>query len=142
MTNNTKFDEKVDGAENFRAWKYIIMLIFEERDLEGYIKDEVKEPKGEEEKAKHNNDMIKVRMIIANSIKDHFILHVSSKNTIKEIFEGLTSMFEGKHIKRRMNLRNQLKGVKIQTTKIMQSYFSIVYHIKEQIESISYMVEE
>ena len=40
MTNNTKLDEKLEGAENFRAWKYIIMLILEEHDLNGFIKEE------------------------------------------------------------------------------------------------------
>ena len=44
MTNNTKLDEKLEGAENFRAWKYKIMLILEEHDLDGFIKEEVKEP--------------------------------------------------------------------------------------------------
>ena len=38
-------------------------------DLDGFIKEEVKEPKGEEENAKHKKDMIKVKMIIGNSIK-------------------------------------------------------------------------
>ena len=45
MTNNTKLDENIEGANNFRAWKHIVMLILEEHDLEGYIKDKVKEPK-------------------------------------------------------------------------------------------------
>ena len=75
--------------------------------------------------------MIKVKRIIDNSIKYHLIPKVSSKNTPKEIFDALTNMFEGKNINRRMTLRNQLKGVKIQKTKSMQSYFSRVSHIKE-----------
>ena len=50
MTNNTKLDGNIEGEEKFRAWKYRIMLILEEHDLEGYIKDEVKEPEGDEEK--------------------------------------------------------------------------------------------
>ena len=41
MTNNTKLDEKLEGVDNFGAWKYRVMLIFEEHDLEGYIKEEV-----------------------------------------------------------------------------------------------------
>ena len=73
MTNNTKLDEKLEGAENFRAWKYKIMLILEENDLEGFIKEEVAEPKGDEAKAKHKKDMIKAKRIIANSIKYHLI---------------------------------------------------------------------
>ena len=74
--------------------------------------------------------MIKVKRIIANSIKDHLISQVSSKNTPKEVFDALTNMFEGKKINRRMTLRNQLKGVKMQKEETMQSYFSRVSQIK------------
>ena len=40
MTKNTKLDKNHEGVENFRAWKYHIMLILEENDLEGFIKKE------------------------------------------------------------------------------------------------------
>ena len=73
MTNHTKFDENLVGAENLRAWKYRVMLILEEHDLDGFIKEEVKEPEGEEVKAKQNKYIIKLKRIIANSIKDKFI---------------------------------------------------------------------
>ena len=89
------------------------MLILEEHDVEGYIKDEVKEPEGYEEKSKHMQDMIKDKRIIDDSIKDHLIPQVFSKKTPKEMFDALTSPFEGKNINRRMTLRNQLRGVKI-----------------------------
>ena len=45
MKKNTKLDEKLGGDEKFRAWKYWIMLILEENDLEGFTKEEVAEPK-------------------------------------------------------------------------------------------------
>ena len=83
MINNTKLDEKLKGVENFRAWKYIIMLILEEHDLDDFIKGDVKEPEGEEAKAKHKKDIIKAKRIIANSTKDQLISQVSSKNTPK-----------------------------------------------------------
>ena len=63
--------------------------------------------------------MIREKRIIVDSIKDHLIPHVASKNTPKEMFDGLTSLFEGKNINRIMTLRNQLKGVKIQKAKTM-----------------------
>jgi hypothetical protein len=31
-----KLDEKLEGVDNFRAWKYRVMLILEENDLEGF----------------------------------------------------------------------------------------------------------
>ena len=75
--------------------------------------------------------MIKVKRIIANSIKDQLISQVSSKNTPREMFDALTNMFEGKNINKRMTLRNQLKGVKIEKKKTIQSYLSRVSQIKE-----------
>ena len=64
MTNNTKLDEKLEGTKNFRGWKYRVMLILEEHDLESYINDEAKETEGDEAKSKHKKDMIKSKRII------------------------------------------------------------------------------
>jgi hypothetical protein len=41
------------------------------------------EPEDAAEKGKHQNDTIKAQRIIADSIKDHLIPYVSSKNTPK-----------------------------------------------------------
>ena len=77
--------------------------------------------------------MITYKRIIYDSIKDHFIPKVSSKNNPKEMLDALTSLFEGKSINRRMTLRNQLKGVQIQKAESMRSYFSRVSQIKEPL---------
>ena len=73
MKNNTNIDENLEGAENFKAWKYKLMLIVEEHDLEGYVKDKVPKPKGDETKDNHKKDMIKSKRIIIDSTKDHLI---------------------------------------------------------------------
>ena len=142
MTNNTKLDEKLQGIENFRAWKYRIMLILEDNDIEGFIEEEVAEPEGDEEKSNHKKDMIKGKRIIANSIKDHLIPQVSSRKTSKEMFDALSSLFEGRNINRKMTLRNHLKSVKVHKSEIMQSYFTRVSQIKEQLEAIGDMIEK
>ena len=83
MTSSTKLDEKLEGADNFRAWKYRVMLILEENNLEGFIEEDIPEPEGDEAKAKHKKSMVKAKRIIADSIKDHLIPHVSSLKTPK-----------------------------------------------------------
>ena len=90
------------------------MHILEKNDLDEYIKEEVKDPEGDEANTKHKKDIIKYKRIIIESIKDNFIPQVSSKNTPEEMFDVLTSLFERKNINKRMALRNQLKGVNIQ----------------------------
>ena len=73
MAPSTKLEDKLEGIENFRAWKYMIGLIIQENDLDKYVKEEVSEPEEAEAKEKHRKDMIRAQMIIADSIKDHLI---------------------------------------------------------------------
>ena len=113
MTNNTNMNENIDGAENFRSWKYRIMLILEENDLEDIIKEEVAELEGDEAKAKYKKDMIKAKRIITDSIKDNLIAQVSSRRTPKEMFDSLSSFFEGRNINRKMTLRQSIPKARI-----------------------------
>ena len=83
MAPSTKLEDKLEGIENFRAWKYRIGLILQENDIDKYVKEEVVEPEEAKAKEKHKKDMIRAQRIIADSIKDHFILQVSSKKTPK-----------------------------------------------------------
>jgi hypothetical protein len=142
MTLNTKLDEKLEGDDNFRAWKYRVMLILEENDLEGFVENEVEEPEGDEAKAKHNKNLVKAKRIIANSIKDHLIPHVSSLKTLKQMSDALSRLYEGKNINWKMTLRTQLKNVKMQNSETIQSYFTRVSQIKEQLEAIGDTIEE
>ena len=113
MAPSTKLEDKLEGIENFLAWKYRIGLILKENDLEKYIKDDIAEPKEYEAKEKHEKDLIKAMRIIADSIKDHLIPQVSSKKTRKKLSDALSRMYDGNNINMNMNLRYQLKGTKM-----------------------------
>ena len=58
------------------------------------------------------------------------------------MFDALTKLYEGKKINGKMTLRTQLKNVKIQNSETIQSYFTRVSQIKEQLEAIEDTVEE
>ena len=68
LSANTKLDEKIEGADNFRAWKYRISLVLEENELDSYISEEVPDPEGDEAKALHKKKMVMEKRII---VKDH-----------------------------------------------------------------------
>ena len=113
MSHHTKLDENLEGAGNFRAWNYRISPVLEENELDSYIQEEVPVPEGDEAKELHKKNLVMEKRIIADSIKDHLIPQVSSLKTPKVMFDALTKLFKGKNIKRNMNLRYQLKNVKI-----------------------------
>ncbi len=124
MAPSTKLDEKLEGAENFRAWKYRIMLILQENDLDEFVEEKVPEPEGEEVKEKYKKDTIRAKRIIVDSIKDHLIPHVSPLETPKKMYDALATLFESQNINRRMTLRTQLKDVKMDKSENVQAYLT------------------
>ena len=92
-------------------------------------------------KALHKKNLVKAKKIIADSIMDQIVPQVSSLKTLKEMFDSLIKIFEGKNINQKMTLRKQLKNVKIQNAKTIQSYFTRVSQIKEQLEAAKEEVE-
>ena len=83
MAPSTNLEDKLDGIENLWEWKYRIFLILRENDLDKYIKGEVSESEEDEAKEKDKKDLIRSMSITDNSIKDHFIPQVSSKENPK-----------------------------------------------------------
>jgi hypothetical protein len=59
MSASTKLVDKLEGVENFHAWKYRIGLVLEENDLAKYIKENISEPEEESAKKKYKKDMIR-----------------------------------------------------------------------------------
>ena len=112
MTTRTKIDEKLDGADNFMAYKYIVTLFLEEHELDKFIIEEFQEPQEYEAKEKYK-DIVREKRIIVDSIKDYLIHHVSSLSSPKKMMDTLTRIFEGININQRMTLRSQLKNVKV-----------------------------
>ena len=54
----------------------------------------------------------------------------------------MIKLFEGKNVNRKMTLRKQLKNVKIQNAETnIQSYFTRVSQIKEQLEVVEEQVD-
>ena len=73
MSHHIKIYEKLEGDNNFRAWKYRISLVLEENELDSYIHEEVPIPEGYEAKALHKKKLVMEKRIIVDSIKDHLI---------------------------------------------------------------------
>jgi hypothetical protein len=93
MSAITKLVDKLEGVENFCAWKYRIGIILEENDLSRFIKEDVLEPVNATAKEKHQKDKFRAKRIITNSIEDHMIPQVSSNKTPKQIFDALTKLY-------------------------------------------------
>ena len=68
--------------------------------MDTYISGEVPVLEGDEAKSLTQENLVKAKKIIADSITNHLIPQVSSLKTLKDMFDSLTKIFEGKNIKR------------------------------------------
>ena len=66
--------------------------------MDSYINEKVLVLEGDESNALHKKKLVMGKSIIADSIKDHLIPHVSSLKTPKDMFNSLSKLFEGKNI--------------------------------------------
>ena len=58
------------------------------------------------------------------------------------MYDALSRMYEGRNINRKMNLRAQLKSIKMSHGESIQNYFTRVSQIKEQLEAIGDNLDE
>jgi hypothetical protein len=58
------------------------------------------------------------------------------------MFDALTRLYEGKNINQKMNLRTQLKSIRMQKGETIQEYFSRISQFKEQLEAIGDTLDE
>ena len=100
------------------------------------------DPREDETKEKYKKYMIRAKRIIADSIKDHFIPQVSSKDTPKDMFDSLSGMYEGRNMNQNMNLRSQLKSTKMRKGESIHEYFTRVSQFKDQLEAIEDKIDE
>ena len=140
MAPRTKLEDKLEGIENFLAWKYNIGIILRYNGLEKYIKDEISKPT--EVEPKHEQDLFKAMRIIVHYIKDHLIPQVSSNKTAKQMYDSLSIIYEGRNINRKINLRSQLKRTKMRKGESIQDYFTRISQIKEKLSVIGDILDE
>ena len=57
-------NDKLGEAEKFRAWKYRISLVLEEKELDTYISGEVPVLEEDKDKALHKKNLVKAKRII------------------------------------------------------------------------------
>jgi hypothetical protein len=139
---SVKAEDRLVGAENFNAWKYRIMNIFEEHDLEDFITREVEEPTTATARAAFKRKQAKARSIIFNSIKDNLIPLIGPLRTPKECFDALANLYEKKvHTQKRI-LKKQLRTLKMEKNDTVATFFSKISQTRDQLIAIGVPVED
>jgi hypothetical protein len=139
---SVKAEDRLVGAENFNAWKYRIMNIFEENDLEDFITREVEEPTTNTARAAYKRKQTKARRIIFDSIKDNLIPLIGPLRIAKECFDALANLYEKKAPTQKRILKKQLRTLKMEKNDTVATFFSKISQTRDQLIAIGVPVED
>jgi len=108
--NKLSDQDKLDRASNFSIWKARILAILDKHRIKDYALKTVVvlvDPNANE-KYKETED--KEKHMILDGVKDHVIPNLVEKNTAREMWEALTTLYQGYSMQWKMLLENQLSS--------------------------------
>jgi hypothetical protein len=146
MTNSIKYENKLDGASNFREWKTRIDLILAKNKVLDIVKGKIVKPEFEEGEEKEPQNVatmekfkdvdINAMSIIVDSIKDHLIPYISHLDSSKKMYNALTNLFSVRNIGQVMTLKNELCDMKMNDDDNITSYFVRISQLRDQLQAI------
>jgi hypothetical protein len=152
MMNSMKFENQLDGASNFRAWKTRIDLILAKNKVMDIVKGKIMKPKFEEGEEKEPQNVaamekfkdvdVNAMSIIVDSIKDHLIPYISHIDSSKKMYDALTNLFSVRNIGQVMSLKNELCDMKMNDDENIRSYFVRISQLRDQLQAIEEITSE
>ena len=79
---------------------------------------------------------MKARKSLMVSLKSHLIFHISKAETTKDMFNILKNLFERDSTSKMTTLRSQLHTIKMKRLESVDSYFTRVVEIKDQLGNV------
>jgi hypothetical protein len=152
MTNSMKFENKLEGASNFIAWKTRIDLILAKNKVLDIVKGKIvklefkegeeKEPQNVAAMEKFKDVDINAMSIIVDSIKYHLIPYISHLDSSKKMYDALTNLFSVRNIGQVMSLKNELHDMKMNNDDSITSYFVRISQLRDQLQAIEEITSE
>ena len=122
-STSVKVEDRLVRAANFNAWKYRIVNILEENDLEELISREIEEPTSNTARAAYRRKQTKAKRIIFYSIKDSMMPIIGHLRTAKDCFDAL-ALYEKKAPTQKRSLKKQLRTLKMGKDDTVATFFS------------------
>ena len=106
--NRLRDQDRLDGASNFIIWKARILSVLDRHRIKGFALRTVAIPVDPIDNKRYEDAMVEAKCIILDGVKDHVIPHIAKKNMAKEMWDTLTTLYQGTSVQRKMLLENQM----------------------------------
>jgi hypothetical protein len=140
MATGLRVEDRLDGAENFGAWKERMILLLQENELWDIVENTTTHPVvvpiDATLLAAYNKKSIKAKRFILDAIKDHLIPHVMGKTHAYEMWESLTKLYQSTNENRKMVLREKLKNIKMTKAENVVTYLTRLTQVRDELGAV------
>jgi len=96
--NGLRDRDRLDGASNFVSWKARILAVLDRHCIKDFALRVVAIPVDLAENEKYEDAMVRAKCMILDGVKYHVIPHIAEKNTAKEMWDTLTTLYQGSSV--------------------------------------------
>ena len=136
VVNGLRNQDRLDGASNFIIWKAKILAVLDKNHIKDYALRMVVVPVDVDPLKKYKEAQAKAKCMILDGVKDHVIPHIAKKDTAKEMWEALTTLYEGTFVQREMLLESQLRQFQMQKGEEIDPFILRLQGICDQLTSV------
>lgn len=105
--------DRLDGASNYVIWKARMSRCLDENFLNVYVDSVVAEPTNPDLIKKYKGEMAKIKRMILDGIKDHIVCQIAGRDTAKEMWDALSTLYQGSSMQRKMYLDQKMISMQI-----------------------------
>jgi hypothetical protein len=129
-----KYEDCLDGISNYFQWKFKMSAILSENKIWRFVSTIVVVPSTDYVALYlHEVKEAKYHRLILDGVKDHLILHLAKKKTVKEMWDALKNLYEVKNENQKMALKDKLHDTNMGKGEIVWSYLAQVSQVKGEM---------
>jgi hypothetical protein len=133
----------LEGISNYLQWKVRITSVLKENKLWLFANTIVPVPALDPiDLGVHEVKETKTQRIILDGVKDHLIPHLAKKNTTKEMWDPLKSLYEAKNENRKMALQDKLHSTRMAKGESVASYLTQVAQVKDELAVVREVIPD
>ena len=132
----------LEGASNFNVWNLRVMNILQEHELDQFVTSVVEEPTSNAGRTAFRRNQAKAKRIIFDLVKDSIMPVMTPLITAKECMDTLINIYEKKAPSQKRTLKHKLKYLKMEKGESVESFFSKIAQIHDQLLVIGVTVDD
>ena len=116
-------------------------MLFKEKKLESFVREEKEQPKDEPEKSEWIEKNEKAMKIIVDTVRDHIVPIVAKHTTAYHMFRALENTFIINNKGRKLALKRQMNSVSMNKGETINAFFMRITDLRDQLSTLVYEIE-